>query len=238
MVLAANAPIVGGTCVVALLAACGTPSPAPAPVASGAPVASAGPGASATVGGSVAARSSPAAVPSTSTGWTATVYYTAVARFHTEPAQTVTGCPVLACSHGHSDLGSYPRDFVAAVKSEGAGKIADGKYLNWSFDTGYWLDTAARDTDGRALRPFVSAAADRDVLRAGTAFTIVHCGRDVAEPVCRRLTAAHWTITDEFTPGLGGRRHVDLYIGEETGPDFTDSDWYTTLEGASLAIAR
>ena len=33
--------------------------------------------------------------------------------------------------------------------------------------------------------------------------------------------AANWTITDEFTPGLGGSRHVDLYIGEETGPGFT-----------------
>jgi hypothetical protein len=58
----------------------------------------------------------------------------------------------------------------------------------------------------------------------------------VAAAVCRRLTAAHWTITDEFTPGLGGPRHVDLYIGEETGPNFTDSDWYTELDGATLAI--
>ncbi len=173
---------------------------------------------------------------STSTGWTATVYYTAVLTYHTGPAEAVTGCPVLNCTRGHSNLGSYPRDFVAAVKSEGAGKIAAGKYLNWSSDTGYWLDTAARDTDGRALQPFVSAAADRDVLKAGTAFTIVHCGPEVAGAVCKRLMAACWTITDEFTPGLGGPRHVDLYIGEETGLDFTDSDWYTTLDGATLAI--
>ncbi len=43
-------------------------------------------------------------------------------------------------------------------------------------------------------------------------------------------------ITDEFTTGLGGSRHVDVYIGEETGPGFTDSAWYTTLENAELQI--
>ena len=225
MVLAASGLFATCAAFVAL-AACSGPAPAP----SGAPVPPplSGPGASATVGALIA--------PSTSAGWTATVYYTAVLGFHHEPAEPVTGCPVLSCSHGHDDLGSYPRDFVAAVRSEGAGKISAGKYLNWSSDTGYWLDTAARDADGRALQPFVSAAADRDVLKAGTTFAILHCGQGATEAVCRRLTAAHWTITDEFTPGLGGPRHVDLYIGEETGPGFTDSDWYTELDGATLSI--
>ena len=239
MVLAANALFAGCTTLV-ILAGCSSPAPTADESPGAAPLT--GPGASATVGGAPGSPShrppGPAvsAPPSTSTGWTATVYYTAVLAYHTGPAEAVTGCPTLTCTRGHSDLGSYPRDFVAAVKDEGAGKIAAGRYLNWSSDTGYWLDTAARDTDGRALRPFVSAAADRDVLKAGTTFTILHCGPEVAAAVCRRLTAAHWTITDEFTPGLGGARHVDLYIGEETGPDFTDSDWYTTLEGATLAI--
>jgi hypothetical protein len=78
-------------------------------------------------------------------------------------------------------------------------------------------------------------------MRAGTAFTIVTCGRDddgtpIADDVCTRLRAARWTITDEFTPGLGGVHHVDAYIGEETGPGFTDSAWYTTLHSASLAL--
>jgi hypothetical protein len=191
-------------------------------------------------GGSASRR---AVATSASPGWTVTVYYTAVLGFHTERAVKVTGCPKLDCTRGHDDLGSYPADFVEAVKDEGAGRIAAGKYLNWSSDTGYWLDTAPRDTAGRALRPFVSAAADSDVMRAGTAFDIVQCGHDeggdaVDPAVCAKLKSAAWEITDEFTPGLGGSHHVDVYIGEETGTDFTDSDWYTTLENASLAIAR
>jgi hypothetical protein len=180
---------------------------------------------------------------STSPGWTVTVYYTAVAGFHSGRAVKVTGCARLDCSRGHDNLGSYPEDFVEAVKDEGSGKISDGKFLNWSYDTGYWLDTAARDTAGRPLRPFVSAAADSDVMHAGTAFDILQCGQeeggDAVDPtVCAKLRSAAWEITDEFTPGLGGSRHVDVYIGEETGTGFTDSDWYTTLENASLAIAR
>nr|BFF24629.1 hypothetical protein GCM10025732_25940 [Glycomyces mayteni] len=35
-------------------------------------------------------------------------------------------------------------------------------------------------------------------------------------------------------PGLGGDRHIDLYLGEETGPDFTESPWYTTLTNARI----
>jgi hypothetical protein len=77
------------------------------------------------------------------------------------------------------------------------------------------------------------------VLRQGTRFTIVDCGRDddggpIDATVCDRLRAARWEITDEFTPGLGGDRHVDVYIGEETKPDFTRTAWYTTLNKATL----
>ena len=70
----------------------------------------------------------------------------------------------------------------------------------------------------------------------GKEFTITSCGTagDVAAEVCDKLRAARWTVRDEFTPGLGGKRHVDVYIGEETGPSFTDSEWYTTLENARL----
>jgi hypothetical protein len=168
-----------------------------------------------------------------------TVYYTAVERFHTGARRRVTGCPRLECAHGSADLGSYPRSFVDAVRDEGTGRTAAGRYLNWSDDTGYWLDDAPRDTAGRPLRPFESAAADRDVLRSGTRFTIVNCGTTedgdpIGRPVCDRLRSANWTVTDEFTAGLGGARHVDVYIGEETGPDFTGTAWYTTLVRASL----
>jgi hypothetical protein len=172
-------------------------------------------------------------------GWTVTVYYTAVERFHTGARRPVTGCPTLNCVHGAADLGTYPQSFVDAVKDEGTGRTAAGRYLNWSVDTGYWLDDAPRDTAGRPLRPFESAAADPGVLRSGTTFAIVSCGTTedgnaISIPVCDKLRTATWTVTDEFTPGLGGTRHVDVYIGEETGPHFTDTAWYTTLINASL----
>jgi hypothetical protein len=110
-----------------------------------------------------------------------------------------------------------------------------------SFDTGYWLDTAARDSAGRALEAFISAAADKDVLKAGTRFMIAQCGHGddtttVDPAACDKLKAGHWTITDEFTPGFGGPQHIDAYIGEETSTDFTDSPWYTTLHDATLTI--
>jgi hypothetical protein len=176
-----------------------------------------------------------------SAGWTVTVYYTAVERYHSGPPTPVTGCPHLDCKHGSADLGTYPTDFVAAVHDEGTGVTTAGAYLNWSYDVGYWIDSAARDTAGRSLRPFESAAADPGVLKAATRFTIAGCGHqdDGSAPageVCARLRAAHWTITDEFTPGLGGKKHIDAYIGEETGPGFTDGPWYVTLLGATLRI--
>jgi hypothetical protein len=174
-------------------------------------------------------------------GWEVTVYYTAVETLHTDGKAAVTGCPTIDCAKGRDQrpLGSFPASFVQAVKDEGTGRTADGRYLNWSYDTGYWMDTAPRDTAGRPLRPWRSAAADGDALRAGTRFTIVRCGTaEVTAEVCARLKAPTWTIVDEFTPGLGGGRHVDVYIGEETGPGFTGSDLYTTLENATLSAVR
>ncbi|WUI00926.1 hypothetical protein OHR68_03645 [Spirillospora sp. NBC_00431] len=181
--------------------------------------------------------------PAESSGWTATVYYTAVESFHHGTRRTVRGCPRLECDHGRDDLGSYPEDFAKAVRDEGTGRITDGprrgRYLNWSHDVGYWLDTAPRDTAGRPLRPWVSAAADRSVLAPGHRFTITRCGNDddgaaIEARICARFRSSRWMIVDEFTPGLGGPRHIDLYIGEETGPDFTESPLYTTLHDASL----
>jgi hypothetical protein len=192
---------------------------------------------------SVPSGTVPPSAGSSSDGWTVTVYYTAVEEFHTGPETRVTGCLILDCAYGRDDLGRYRADFVAAVRTEGAGRARSGRYLNWSYDVGFWLDDAPRDTVGRPLRPFVSAAADADVLRAGTRFRIAACGTDeeggeIPAAVCTRLRASRWTVVDEFTPGFGGPRHVDAYIGEETGPDFTTSDLYTTLVGARLTLDR
>jgi hypothetical protein len=175
------------------------------------------------------------------TGWEVTVYYTAVETLHTDAATEVSGCPTIDCSKGRNQqrLGRFPGSFVKAVKDEGTGRTKDGRYLNWSYDTGYWMDTAPRDTDGRPLHGWVSAAADPDQLKAGSRFTIQRCGTaEVTAEVCAKLKSPTWTIVDEFTPGLGGNKHVDVYIGEETGADFTDSDLYTTLENATLSAIR
>lgn len=177
-------------------------------------------------------------------GWEVTVYYTAVESFHHGPAETVTGCPGYECSNGRDGLGEYPADFVKAVHDEGAGRITSGphagRYLNWSAGNGYWLDTAARDTNGRPLVPFVSAAADG--LPNGTHVRVTGCGRQddgspVPPSVCQRLSAPVWQIRDAFTPGLGGPHHIDLYIGAETGPGFTDQPIYVTLVGATITTS-
>lgn len=178
-----------------------------------------------------------------STGWTLTVYYTAVEQFHHGSAVPVVGCRVANCVRGHDNLGSRPQDFVDAVRTEGSGRLLDGRYLNWAYDTGFWLDQAPRDANAGALRPFESAAADRTTLAPGTSFVITACGHaEHDSPVdpagCRLLSAGRWTVRDEFTPGLGGPRHLDLYIGDETAPGFTGSRWYLTMFDATLAIGR
>ncbi|GAA2702035.1 hypothetical protein Apa02nite_060690 [Actinoplanes palleronii] len=184
---------------------------------------------------------SPQQQSSLSPGWEITVYYTAVEDYHDGTPTPVTGCPTLNCKNGTDDLGSYPADFVEAVQDEGTGRTSSGRYLNWSYDIGYWLDSIPRTSDGQSLSPFVSAAADPDVLPHGTRFTIAGCGTedDGSTPpsaVCAALKDASWEITDEFTPGLGGSQHIDAYIGPETGENFTDSDWYITLNNARISI--
>jgi hypothetical protein len=180
-----------------------------------------------------------------STGWYVTVYYTAVESHYDDEPVPVTGCLVIDCEHGDDDLGSYPESFVQAVENEGTGRIVSGRhagsYLNWSHDTGFWLDNAPRDSHGRPLEPFVSAAADPTVLSAGNELRITGCG--VAEDgtaidpaVCDRLRSASWRIMDEFTPGLGGDRHIDVYLGEETEPDFTSNPLYSSLHNATLEL--
>lgn len=185
------------------------------------------------------APSAPSA--NTVSGWAITVYYTVVEDYHGGAPTRVTGCPRLDCTRGRADLGTYPADFVAQVETEGTGRTANGRYLNWSYDTGFWLDSAPRGTDANPLQPYVSAAADPDVLVRGTRFTIADCGHqdDGSAPppaVCAAFRRASWRIDDEFTPGLGGPRHIDVYVGPETGPGFTDSDAYVSLTGVTIHI--
>lgn len=175
--------------------------------------------------------------------WKVTVYYTAVQSFHHGAPTPVIGCASLDCAHGDALLGSYPGDFVDAVRDEGTGRITAGRYagryLNWSYDVGYWLDDVPRDTAGGVLRPYATAAADPEVLAPGAEFTLDDCGEgEVDAGVCERLRKAVWRVDDAFTPGLGGGGHLDLYIGEEDRPGFTDSPAYTMLENARITVHR
>lgn len=177
--------------------------------------------------------------------WQVTVYYTAVESFHGGPTVPVHGCGTPGCTDQDEPLGQYPQGFATAVREEGTGRITSGqhrgRYLNWSYDTGYWLDTAPRDAHGRPLEPFRSAAAD--ALPDDTRLRLVDCGeldsgQPVPDQVCQALRAGEWEIRDRFTPGVGGARHIDLYIGEEPEPGFTTSgSLYVSLFGAEFAVA-
>jgi hypothetical protein len=175
--------------------------------------------------------------------WQVTVYYTAVESLHNDPPVPVQGCATRHCKNGDQDLGAYPESFVSAVHEEGTGRITSGPnagmYLNWSDNIGFWLDSATRDAHGRPLQPFSTAAADD--LPDGTALRLVDCGQtDSGDPVpvdiCQKLSAGSWRILDQFGPGLGGSRHIDLYIGEEDIPDFTESgELYVSLQNARFS---
>jgi hypothetical protein len=176
--------------------------------------------------------------------WLVTVYYTAVESFHHDPPVEVTGCATSGCANGDDSLGWYPHGFVEAAREEGSGRITSGehagKYLNWSYDIGYWLDSAPRNAHGGALEPFRSAAADG--VPDGTRLRLVDCGRlDSGDPVpsevCETLRNGDWQIQDRFTPGLGGPQHIDLYIGEESELNFTTvGALYVSLHGAGFTV--
>ena len=175
-----------------------------------------------------------------------TVYYTAVESFHTDAVQSVSGCLIRDCAFGNSLIGNYPASFVNATKTEGTGRITSGvnagKYLNWSVNVGYWLDTIPSDGYGTALVPFRTAAADDIALTRGTLFKLLapliqDDGTALDSISANKLLSAQWLINDQFTPGLGGALHLDLYIGEEDRLNFTNtSPLYTTLMNTQIAL--
>ncbi|MEU5880462.1 hypothetical protein [Spirillospora sp. NPDC047279] len=175
--------------------------------------------------------------------WRVTVYYTLVEQYHGGKPKAVRGCLRFHCKWGKEPLGSYASEFLDRVKIEGAGRLTRGpqrgRYLNWSSSVGWWLDDTTRDSSGRPLRPWSTAAADRDVIERGRSFLITDCGtndagRRISASTCARFRSVEWKVTDVFRPGWGGEHHADVYIGEETGPGFTKSPFYTELHGATL----
>ncbi len=178
-----------------------------------------------------AAAPAPAPPPATGAGWSLIAYYTPVESYHTGPPQAIQGCATPACPNGAEPLGSYPSDFLQDVQREDAGRITSGKYtgsyLNWTAADGYWLDTSTRDAGNQPLRPFVSAVADASIALS-TGFRVLSCGvdktsGDSTDPaVCDRFKAATWVVTDH--PVSPGAAHdLDLYVGEEDGPDFANA---------------
>jgi hypothetical protein len=170
--------------------------------------------------------------PAPSNIWKLTVYYTAVESFHHQRSVKVYGCREMGC-RWKATLGQYPADFVKAVKDEGTGRIThgehSGKYLCWSKHDGYWLDTIPRNAQDTALNPWESAAADPSVMNYGSTFQVIDCGVDdtdsseINAKTCTQIKSARWKIVDRFEPGLGGKNHLDLYIGEEDQDDFIKS---------------
>ena len=181
-----------------------------------------------------------------------TTYYTAVESFHHDAPIQVKGYPNIQSVGKRQVLGSFPRSFTQKVKNEGTGRITSqpnaGKYLNWSFDTGFWLDTAPRDSYGGVLVPYQSCASgdqgSAQGLKRGMKIEIITCGFDSEsgdEPdpgACQRMMQAGWVVQDQFTPGLGGKNHIDLYIGEEDIPNFeNNSPRYVDLSGAVIEVS-
>ncbi|GAA2270766.1 hypothetical protein GCM10010402_28580 [Actinomadura luteofluorescens] len=215
----------------------GLPPPPAPPASATAPAASPPPA----TGVPAPATSGPALLGRVA-GWRITTYYTALESLYRGERKAVRGCARFHCSHGKAPLGSYPKDFLKVVQTEGSGRITEGpergRYLNWSHSVGFWLDDTTRDSRGRPLRAWASAAADRSVLARGQRFAVVDCGREggraVDDEVCAAFRKARWTVTDLFRPGFGGENHADVYIGEEKGSRLAGSPFYTTLTGATL----
>jgi hypothetical protein len=190
-----------------------------------------------------------AASPAPASGaWTLTVYYTAVESFHTGPAQAVTGCRPGAdeCSNGTDALGSYPADFLDAVRGQGSGRITTGryagKYLLWDADSGYAVDTAVLDQSDRPLRPFVSAGAGDPGIAPGTGFGLLDCGVDTVTgrapdaAACARLRAASWVVAGP-TRQPADAHVLELYVGEEDGPGFAGGPLLLHAHNARTTLA-
>ncbi|HKA11673.1 MAG TPA: hypothetical protein VKI99_14530 [Candidatus Dormibacteraeota bacterium] len=166
-------------------------------------------------------------------GWHLTVYYTPVESYHGPPLQAILDCAGLA-------LGKHSLHFLDRVQTEGFGRfvtpIHENRYLGWDFDRRCWF--LARTPVGlgdRPLRQWVSAAAASS-FAPGTGVRVVSCGSNVDETVCARVKGAGWVVEDHCG-GCSDPKHLDLYVGEEDGPDFEDlSPTYFDTHGAVVAL--
>jgi hypothetical protein len=175
-------------------------------------------------------RAAVAAVPEpASTGWVLQPAVSPVERFYSGPRLWAYGCVGATCRDARTHLGSYPRDFLAAVRAFGAGRLSTGpyrgRYLVRVAGVGFRLDTVPRDGRGRPLRAWRSAVAGS--LPVGTAVRVVGCGGGA---LCARLRAAAWTVAERS--GAVGTRELRLYVGDQPGP------LPTALRGATVRVQR
>ena len=177
--------------------------------------------------------------------WKLTVYYTPVEIYHSGEKEDITGCLISNCVNGTDYLGAFPQDFISILKIEGVGKISHGqfagKYLHYSAERGFWIDTAARDYNGKPLVPFQTAAADGNIP-FGTQFKIKNCGihdtskKPLDKDVCDKLKAVSWKVEDRFSK-LNIGYHFDLYVGEENAPNFTvNNPFYFSVINAHISF--
>ena len=176
--------------------------------------------------------------------YTFTFYYTPVESFFGGAPQAIQGCTSIDCASGIQNLGSYPSDFIAAVRMQGSGRITSGpyagKYLCGSFSDNFWIHPFPPDAYGSAARPFVTAAADDSVLARGTRFRLVapltESGGPIPASTEDKLLSSTWTVSDHFQAGYGGALHIDLYVGEQTTASFASSPYYLLLENIAIEV--
>lgn len=176
-----------------------------------------------------------------SAGWQLRLFFTAASSYYHGAAVRVTGCADVTCRPSAVDLGRYPRGFVAAVRTQGSGRIDSGahrgRYLDWNAARGYWLDTVPRGPGAGPLQPFVSVISSTPQLSPHTALRVASCGagsRAGWAAVCARLRASSWSVAAVALPAV--RRTVRLYIGTENQPRFAAGAWADTFRSAVLRV--
>jgi hypothetical protein len=173
--------------------------------------------------------------------WVLRLYYTATETYYRGGPAGISGCADPSCGGGRVGLGSYPSDFLAAVRVQGSGRVSSGPYagayLNWDSAVGYWLDRSPREFTAGPLHGFVSAQSGTPMLSARTPIKVLSCGvasRPGAGPVCARLKATSWNVV--AVARTSAQRVIRLYVGLERGPGFAASPWASTFRHAVIRI--
>ncbi|MFB8201800.1 hypothetical protein [Kitasatospora purpeofusca] len=170
----------------------------------------------------------PAVNRPTQDGYTLTVYFTPGQAYYHGPQH---GIHDRACA-GQNLPDTYPADFLDRVGLEGFGKTVHGDYLGWDFTQHCYFvtDRAPVGSHENPLVPWQSVAANQ--LSPGTRLRILDCGQGLSPDTCARVKSANWHVDDLCSIGCDDAKHLDLYIGEQTGADIDDQDSYFVTTNA------